>query len=45
MNYLIRLMSLEDKKEVLQMMKVFYESDAVLSNGSNEIFNSDFDFL
>lgn len=43
MNYSIRLMSLKDKEEVLQMMKVFYESEAVLSNGSNEIFNSDFD--
>lgn len=43
MNYSIRLMSFLDKEEVLQMMKVFYESEAVLSNGSNEIFNSDFD--
>lgn len=43
MSYSIRLMSLKDKKEVLQMMKVFYESEAVLSNGSSEIFNSDFD--
>lgn len=43
MNYSIRLMSLKDKEEVLQMMKVFYESEAVLSNGSSEIFNSDFD--
>ena len=43
MSYSIRLMSLKDKEEVLQMMKVFYESEAVLSNGSSEIFNSDFD--
>ena len=43
MNYSIRLMSFLDKEEVLQMMIVFYESEAVLSNGSNEIFNSDFD--
>ncbi len=38
----IRLMQEEDRSEILQMMKVFYESEAVLTNGSLEIFNNDF---
>ena len=43
MKEIVRYMTIEDKDEVLQMMKVFYESEAVLSNGSKEIFNSDFE--
>ena len=42
-DFTIRLMLKEDKDEVLSMMKVFYESEAVLSNGSKEIFLSDFE--
>ena len=38
---MIRLMNREDKEAVLEMMRVFYASDAVLSNGSEEIFVSD----
>ena len=39
----LRLMVKEDKNCVLDMMRVFYASPAVLSNGSEEIFNSDID--
>ena len=38
---MIRLMNREDKGAVLDMMRVFYASDAVLSNGSEDIFLSD----
>lgn len=38
---MIRLMNREDKTSVLDMMRVFYASEAVLSNGSEEIFVSD----
>ena len=37
----IRKMSLKDKPLVLEMMKTFYSSPAVSTNGSYEIFNSD----
>ncbi len=37
----IRAMIAEDKPAVLEMMRVFYASPAVLSNGSEEIFNAD----
>lgn len=30
-----------DREEVLEMMRTFYSSEAVLSNGSDEIFNRD----
>lgn len=43
MNLLIREMTSKDKLEVLSMMKEFYSSDAVSTNGSDEIFNNDFD--
>ncbi len=43
MDVIIRLMTIEDKSTVLNMMKTFYESEAVLTNGSKEIFNSDFE--
>ncbi|MBQ7943809.1 MAG: GNAT family N-acetyltransferase [Lachnospiraceae bacterium] len=34
-------MTQEHAKQVLEMMRVFYASPAVLSNGSDEIFQSD----
>ncbi len=34
-------MEISDKEEVLSMMREFYTSDAVLTNGSDEIFNTD----
>ena len=37
----IRKMEEKDKNEVLNMMRVFYASDAVFTNGSEEIFESD----
>lgn len=37
----IRAMVKEDKDCVLEMMRVFYASPAVLSNGSEEIFDRD----
>lgn len=37
----IRLMTINDKEAVIDMMRVFYTSPAVLSNGSEEIFLSD----
>lgn len=43
MNSKIRPMIREDKENVLEMMRVFYTSPAVLSNGSEEIFNRDID--
>lgn len=39
----IRKMKFEDKSEIVSMMKVFYTSDAVFTNGSSEIFNADFE--
>lgn len=41
MNTIIRKMLQEDTKEVLEMMQVFYTSDAVFTNGSQEIFKKD----
>ncbi len=37
----IRLMTRADKEPVKDMMRVFYASPAVLSNGSEEIFEND----
>lgn len=37
----IRKMTASDANDVLEMMRVFYASPAVLSNGSEEIFCSD----
>ena len=37
----IRIMKEEDREAVLDMMRVFYASDAVSSNGSKEIFEAD----
>ena len=39
---MIRLMKEQDKNEVIEMMTVFYSSEAVSTNGSREIFESDF---
>ena len=43
MNFNIRKMNKENRKEVISMMKDFYNSPAVSTNGSFEIFNADFD--
>ena len=37
----IRPMEEKDREQVLEMMRVFYASEAVLSNGSEEIFRTD----
>ena len=37
----IRKMTLGDAEEVKEMMRVFYASEAVMTNGSEEIFESD----
>ena len=37
----IRAMAREDAPAVIEMMRVFYTSPAVLSNGSEEIFAAD----
>ena len=39
----IRKMTAADKPQVLSMMRVFYSSDAVWTNGSEEIFQADID--
>lgn len=41
MKRVIRAMTKQDKNSVLEMMRVFYASPAVLSNGSEEIFLND----
>ena len=41
MSSTIRVMTIKDKPSVIEMMRVFYASTAVLSNGSDEIFSSD----
>ena len=38
---MIRKMTYEDKEEVIEMMRGFYTSPAVHTNGSEEIFLSD----
>ena len=43
MNHSFRKMIKEDKPHVLEMMRVFYASPAVLSSGSEEIFENDID--
>ena len=43
MNSQIRYMKEADREQVIEMMRVFYASPAVLSNGSDEIFRADFD--
>lgn len=41
MQAMIRAMKEEDREPILAMMRVFYASEAVLSNGSEEIFDAD----
>lgn len=41
MNSVIRQMTAADKPRVMEMMRTFYASEAVLSNGSEEIFEND----
>ena len=41
MGTMIRKMTRSDKNTVIDMMRVFYASPAVLSNGSEEIFEAD----
>ena len=43
MEYIIRPMRANDKAHVLDMMRVFYASPAVYTNGSEEIFATDID--
>lgn len=43
MNSKIRIMTKNDKASVLEMMRVFYASSAVYTNGSEEIFSRDID--
>ena len=43
MNTIIRAMTPEDKETVIGMMRTFYTSPAVLSNGSEEIYARDVD--
>lgn len=43
MTILFRKFQNTDKKEILSMMKAFYASDAVATNGSEKIFSADFD--
>lgn len=43
MKSIIRAMEKKDKAQVIEMMSIFYASDAVLSNGSPEIFEADID--
>ena len=43
MNVEIRNFEKNDKSEILSMMKVFYSSDLVFTNGSDEIFEKDFE--
>ena len=37
----IRVMTIKDKPSVIEMMRAFYSSTAVLSNGTDEIFSND----
>ena len=41
MNSTIRPMMPQDKSDIFEMMRIFYASDAVFTNGSEEIFLSD----
>lgn len=43
-NMTIRKMMEQDREEVLAMMRVFYTSPAVFSDGSEEIYNADIDY-
>ena len=39
----IRYIEEKDRQQILEMMRTFYASEAVFSNGSEEIFNTDID--
>lgn len=43
MNHRIRRMEEKDRNHVLEMMRTFYASAAVFSNGSDAIFHADID--
>lgn len=43
MNVIIRLMTKQDKTSVVDMMRIFYNSPALLSNGSEQIYSDDVD--
>ena len=43
MNSTIRAMQEKDKKEVIDMMRIFYTSPAVYTNGSEEVYQKDFE--
>ena len=43
MKNLIRPMEIGDKKQVIDMMREFYLSPALITNGSEEIFNANVD--
>lgn len=43
MNCTIRDIEERDRTQVVEMMRTFYASPAVFSNGSDEIFNTDID--
>lgn len=43
MKFKIRKIKKDDKAEILSMMEEFYSSDAVYTNGSKEIFETDFE--
>ena len=43
MKIVIRKMTEADRPEIMEMMRVFYASEAVLTNGSDEIFSADID--
>jgi diamine N-acetyltransferase len=42
LSFVIRAMEERDREAVIEMMRVFYASDAVSTNGSEEIFSRDF---
>lgn len=39
----IRYMEERDRQQILEMMRIFYASEAVFTNGSEDIFNTDID--
>ena len=39
----IRCMQERDRRHVIEMMRIFYASEAVFTNGSEDIFNTDID--
>ncbi|MCD7787492.1 MAG: GNAT family N-acetyltransferase [Firmicutes bacterium] len=43
MDFEIRKMEMRDRNEVLCMMRVFYRSPALITNGSEQIFERDFE--